>query len=273
MSRFALAPPAMEARHVLMIHVFLDDSGKESQQSAPFVCMAGYLGNLDSIARLGNRWMQMILKLGIPAIHMREIIPNYSKYGWDIAKRDEVLAECVQIIRESALTGVGVALEMAAWRKLRKEHPDLDFGTAQQFCLERILRTVIDRLHAAQIDELALVFDTDPEFGANRFNLFCGLLGHDERATRRLSSITFGLTPYYPGLQCADILAWETRKEMAQRLGGHASTKRWRDMFAAMPEYHLDYFGELWDDAEIERQKAAIIEIFRQRVSAASRRG
>jgi hypothetical protein len=203
---------------------------------------------------------------------MKDLIPvsgQYRNLGWDIPKRDSVLDDFIQVVRETRLTGVGVALETAAWRKLKKENPDLDFGNVQQFCLQRILRLIIDRLHAAKIDDkIALVFDTDPEFGANRFNIFCALMGHDERATRRLQSITFGHPAYYPGLQCADILAWETRKEMGQRLGGHRSTKRWRSMFDAMPEFHLDYMSELWDQSNFARNMTQVIESFRHEASA-----
>jgi hypothetical protein len=98
-------------------------------------------------------------------------------------------------------------------------------------------------------DSLALVFDTDPEFGANRFNLFCTVMGHDKRAARRLSSITFGHPEQYPGLQAGDLLAWETRKRLnAKKREGQPSTKRWRALFTQMPNYHLQYaVGERWD--------------------------
>jgi hypothetical protein len=32
-----------------MIHLFLDDSGKESQSTNPWVCMAGYLANQEAL--------------------------------------------------------------------------------------------------------------------------------------------------------------------------------------------------------------------------------
>jgi hypothetical protein len=35
-----------------MIHLFLDDSGKESQAGNPWVCMAGYLAGYDPLVEL-----------------------------------------------------------------------------------------------------------------------------------------------------------------------------------------------------------------------------
>jgi hypothetical protein len=250
-----------------MIHLFLDDSGKESQSTMPWVCMAGYLAEYDATVSLNQKWYQLLIKHGIRELHMKQLIPivgQYQKLGWDAKKRDSVVGEFIQVINETRMVGAGVAVEMAAWRKRKKEHSDLNWGTAQQFCLERILSRVVEHLHNAGIDEsIALVFDTDPEFGINRFNLFCALMGHDQRAARRLTSITFGHPEHYPGLQAADLLAWETRKELMQKREGHQSTKRWRDMFTKMPDYHLEYtIGEKWDDERFDAALPQIIEKF-----------
>ena len=148
-------------------------------------------------------------------------------------------------------------------------------GTAQQFCLERILSRVIRQMSDAGMDDtLNLVFDTDPEFGPNRFNLFCALMGHDERAARRLTSITFGHPVYYPGLQAADLLVWETRKELMQKREGYQSTRRWRDMFAQMPNYHLEYIaGERWDDEAFETAIPDLLAKFSASKSSAAGEG
>jgi Protein of unknown function (DUF3800) len=251
---------------VVFIHCFLDDSGKESQPTMPVVTMAGYCAESDALNSVHRKWAQLLLKHGIPGIHMKELIHlsgTYRGLGWDMLKRDAVLSDFISVIREERLVGIGVAVKMSAWRGMVKEHRDVDFGTVQQFCLKRILRRVIDRLSSAQAeDSVALVFDRDPEFSSNRINLFNALLTHRAAARKLLCSITFADSWRYPGLQCADILAWETRKEMMQRLGGHQSTKRWIAMFTKMPQYHLDYIGELWDEQGFEDPK--VIESFRQ---------
>jgi hypothetical protein len=247
-----------------MIHLFLDDSGKESQATMPWVCMAGYLADYDVTVSLIEKWHQLLITHRIRERHMKHLIPisgPYAKLGWDTEKRDAVVHEFIQAINETHMFGVGVAVEMAAWRKRKKDHPELAWGTVQQFCLERILMRVIGQLQDAGMDDsLALVFDTDPEFGITRFNLFCALMGHDERAARRLTSITFGHPEHYPGLQAADLLAWETRKELMQKKNGQQSTRRWQAMFTRMPDYHLEYtVGERWDDEAFGRALPQII--------------
>lgn len=251
-----------------MVHLFLDDSGKESQSTMPWVCMAGYLATHDAFMALSEKWIGLLVKHGISQIHMKELIPmegEYKKLGWDTKKRDDVVNEFVDAINETPMTGAGVAVEMAAWRKRKKAYPKFPWGTVHQFCLERIMRRIVDRLHdVLHADQpLALVFDTDQEFGVARFNLFCALMKHDPRAAQRLVSITFGHPRWYPGLQAADLLAWETRKELMQQRGGYRSTTRWQAMFTQMPNYHLEYpIGERWNDEQFDKSMPEIIERF-----------
>jgi hypothetical protein len=244
------------SRGYVLIVCFLDDSGKESQPTMPSVCMAGYFAGSDTIAELTNKWEQLLLRHGIPGIHMRELIHLsgvYENLNWDLQKRDTVLNEFIDVIREESLVGVGIAVKMSAWRDAVKKYPDVRFGSVQEFCLQRILRRIVDRLHAAKIDDHAvLFFDRDQEFAANRISLTNAIIAHDPRARALLAAVTFANPWLYPGLQCADILAWETRKEMIQKMGGHQSTKRWIKIFTAMPQYHLDYIGELWDEEIFE---------------------
>lgn len=265
----AAFPPAALARkgHFLMIHLFLDDSGKESQATMPWVCMAGYLIGHDAQLSLYEKWFALLVKHRISEIHMKQLIPiegQYKRLGWDVPTRDAAVDEFVTAINETPMLGAGVAVEMAAWNKRKKMHPEFSWGTVQRFCLERIMSRIVERLHDAGADEsLALVFGTDLEFGVNRFGLFCDLMGGDPRAAKRLTSITFGHPQHYPGLQAADLLAWETRKELMQKRDGYTSTRRWQAMFAKMPDYHLEYpIGERWDEAQFAAKDSEIIEIF-----------
>jgi hypothetical protein len=257
------------------IHCFLDDSGKESQPSNPYVVMAGYFAEMPIWIELHDKWVALMMKHQISAIHMRDLIPiegEYKRLGWNVAKRDDVVSEFIDVIAKAPVAGIGIALEIAAWRRLIQRHPELHFGTAQEFCLQRILRRIIDRLTAAGLEGRAtIVFDRDPEFSNGRINLFNWIIQNDPRARNLLISITFGDMTYYPGIQCADLLAWETRKDLIQKDSGFEPTRRWKQMFTNMPEYHLDYMGELWNDGEFDKWLPQIIEVFRPSSASSER--
>jgi len=99
-------------------------------------------------------------------------------------------------------------------------------------------------------------------------------MGHDDRAAKRLTSITFAHPEHYPGLQAADMLAWQTRKDLMQKTEGYQSTKHWRAMFTQMPSYSLEYtVGERWDEAMFEEKMPEIIQVYEAAMARVKKKG
>jgi hypothetical protein len=91
-----------------MIHLFLDDSGKDGQQTNPWVCMAGYLADYDATVSLIGKWRQLLIAHGIREIQMKHLIPltePYKDLRWDSAKRDSVVNDFIQAINETRMAG------------------------------------------------------------------------------------------------------------------------------------------------------------------------
>lgn len=240
-----------------MVSVYLDDSGKESDPRGQYVVMAGYLATDSHWSFFQGAWVHLLLKHKIDHIHMRHLIPLqgvYNDLGWNTAKRDEVLADFIGAIKNADLIGFGVAIDAVAYRSILPEAFRKKEGDAQQFCFLRIARMLANRMKRAGLDDfLALTFDTDREFAAARFRLFLEIWNRDPEARVYLASIAFADVLKYPQLQAADMLAWESRKDLIQQTGGHESTGRWKDLFTAFPGRPLDYDGELWDEVEIRK--------------------
>jgi hypothetical protein len=83
--------------------------------------------------------------------------------------------------------------------------------------------------------------------------LFDEIRRTDKDARWLLPSITFADMKTYLPLQAADILAWESRKELLQKAGGYESTPRFKELVAAMGPVSLEFSSELWDREEIEK--------------------
>jgi hypothetical protein len=244
----------------LVIRAYFDDSGKESTPNGDFVCMAGYMADSNFWELFASSWRQKLLKYGITGIHMKELIPlqgEYKTLGWDVPKRNAALAEFIRVIKTVDLIGFGIGVDARAWRELRKLRSDLP--DVQAFCFARIMRLVIETVKRAAVrDFVAVHFDPDPEFGAARLRLFDALWRRDPEARYYLASLTFADTIIFSPLQAADLLAWETRKELVQKAGGFESTPRYKDLFRALEGIELQYHSELWDKAEIEARALEI---------------
>jgi hypothetical protein len=247
---------------VFVINCFLDDSGKDNNTSERAVVLAGYLGDDRSWHALTDQWLHLLFKHGISWVHMREMIPlqgEYGNRGWTPTIRDGILAEFIQAIRQSDLAGFGVAVDADAWRALPREIKTSDGGdgSAHDFCFARILRKVKDRIKLVRPrDFISIKFDCDQEFSPTRFRRFSAAKEHDEELRWYLGEISFSDPKIYAPLQAADLLAWETRKQLVQKLGGYNSTPRWKELFfmneLTSVSTGLDYSGEYWTAKDLE---------------------
>jgi hypothetical protein len=189
---------------------------------------------------------------------MRDLIPLkgvYKTLGWDVIKRDEAISDFISVIKENHLIGFGVAVHKDTWKAVVPEEIRKTQGNTHQFCFARIMRMLVDRMKRSGIDDFfSITFDTDREFASARFNLFSEIWNRDPQAREYLASISFADVVKHPQLQAADLLAWETRKDLIQKNGGYESTARWTDLFAALPGRSLDYESQLWDESAIKTQ-------------------
>jgi hypothetical protein len=216
--------------------------------------MAGYLADMSYWNIFVPQWRHFLLKHGLGQIHMRNLIPlqgEYRELGWDARKRNEALVDFIRVIRETHLIGFGVGVDADYWRKVRKRYEKCE--DVQTFCFARIMKMVVGRMkRAAERDVVVVHFDTARKFGSTRFNLFSEIWERDPDARQYLSSICFADPRIYLPLQAADFLAWETRKNLIQKIGGYQSTPRWKQLFEVLEGVTLDYQSELWDKPEIE---------------------
>lgn len=103
----------------VVIEAYFDDSGKESDASHRFVVLAGYMASEGMPwQRLYQAWLHLLIRHGLPYIHMKEILGIAKQKGWDIPKLNSVLSEFITAIKEAQLIGFAVAVDANEWRKL-----------------------------------------------------------------------------------------------------------------------------------------------------------
>jgi hypothetical protein len=242
---------------------YFDDSAKESEPTNRFVVMAGYLAVDEVWGRFQNLWGHLLVKHGLPDVHMKAVLKIAKEKAWDIPKLSAILREFVLAIRAApGLIGFGVAVDANEWRKQSPERKRL-FGDAQEFCCSRIVRRVRDRLSSAGLahEQMALIFDQDFDFARRRLTLFKHITERYADLRESLAILSFADARHYYPLQAADLLAWETRRHLVNVVDGKRDTARWDDLMAALPSGEFDYEGEYWDkkliDSEIPKVEAA----------------
>jgi hypothetical protein len=242
---------------------YLDDSGKESEPNNRFVVIAGYLAVDEVWGRFQSVWGHLLVKYGLPDLHMKAVLKIAKERGRDIPRLNEILREFVLAIRTApGLIGFGVAVDADEWRKQSPQRKHL-FGDAQEFCCSRIVRRIRDRLSSAGLahEQMAMFFDQDFEYARRRLTLFEDISKRSSDLRESLVVLSFADARHYYPLQAADLLAWEKRRRLINLIGGKRDTARWDDLMAALPSGEFDYQGEYWDktliDSELPKVEAA----------------
>lgn len=240
-----------------MIRAFFDDSGKESDLDNRIVCIAGYIaGEGMHWDAFSQGWRHQLLRHGISWLHMKDFMLDRGEYKtlrWDWPKKKEVLDDFIAVIKVSQIVGFAVAVDADAWRKIPKELTRRE-GDAQQFCFIRLMAMIIERMkRVLPQDIVSMCFDCDKGFTPVRFQRFLQIRDSDPLARQYFQSFSISEPRIFTPLQAADLLAWETRKELLRRLGGYESRPEVAHILKLVPGFPPVYESEFWDEAEIEK--------------------
>ena len=242
-----------------VIHCFFDDSGKESDQGNPYVCIAGYMAIGDGYwTLLSNAWGHQLFRHGLSWLHMKDLMQDQDEYAalnWDWPTKRSVLEDFIKIIKGSQIVGFGVAVDAVAWRQFPKELTKVE-GTAQEFCFMRVMRMITERLKLVRPDDwVVLYYDCDEGFTPARFQRFIGLRKRNPEVKEYFRGFSIADPKSFLPLQAADLLARKTRKDLMRKLGGHESRPEYKFFFEPTTPFDtLDYVSELWTGPELEEK-------------------
>jgi len=224
-----------QARRGMILSVFGDESADQTNQRV--FAVSGVMGNDDEWQVTKEAWLE---RTGGKIFHAAECETEYANDP-DKAKHHENLKlykDLCQILAKSPLTGIGVALDLAAHREFFGESLN-DIGYYK--CLTDVLwqLTLLAENFNAKIptsdhpeDEpvkLAFTFDSRIQSNGNVGTLYAGFINQPEFATNIESllgsKISFDCRTN-PRIQIADLLVRETMKELDRRITGHFPCSR-----------------------------------------------
>ena len=211
--------------------IYGDEAGK--LESSDYTSFCGYVGTAGEWGRVSEEWNALRVSWGVPPTHMRCIMhperPRCeswadirNKWGsdWE-SKRDDMLKDFGGVIRHSHLAAMGCVVDSAHFKAMpdsvfKQQHKNpiyLSLFTLIGDSLDRV--DVIDK-HLA----VSLVVDDDETYAVNCYKFLASMKEQIPRFKERITAITFGNDSQYPGLQMADMLAYEARNFMVNQLIG-----------------------------------------------------
>ena len=194
----------------------------ESETEHEVYCVAGYWAPARDWERFDWAWTQELRKR-----HLTEFHAEHCEHGdGEFAGRDdriELRDQFVRIINQHPIHGTWAVVNLQAWdtwaAEIKRLRPRADgaFYIAFQMYLDAVSQEV-DRFPPEE--RVGFVFDNRPESG-KAIVLFNWLRKTPDPAFRitasRLGDVASASSVRLPGLQAADLLAYEARKYVAGR--------------------------------------------------------
>lgn len=246
-------PVPIEAKNgIIMFLIFGDESGKLHQGHYTSFC--GYVAHVSTWNAFSDMWNRCRFRWQVPPIHMARIMyPDRKDDEWKKIKeqwgqswedkRDVMLSELATIVKGSGAICVGGIVDAAHFRKVADSDPafrvickDPIYFSFQSLLMRGIDKTEVIDSHSS----IGLVIDDDEEFAMEvyrQFNVIKKELDpqlrrrYDEstlaklkRVKDRVQTISFADDASHPGLQAADMIAYETRRMMVERITNPEAT-------------------------------------------------
>ena len=187
---------------------------------------------------------------------MTDYVARQEHYkGWSEAKRLAVMKRIVALASASPRLAMGAALLMDDFERLSDDDkqviPDHPYGLCLIACIGKTART----LHRQGIaDHVDYVFESgDAGQGGARIAVKELFANQTKRRQFAFSSLNFAPKEKFPGLQLADVLAFETGRYVPLALGWATSPER--KCFQALRERN-EHYTMLFDFEELTKMAA-----------------
>lgn len=210
-------------------YIYGDESGKLAQSDYTSFC--GYVGHSLEFERTMREWDDARFTWSVPHIHMRcitdpernncsEWLKIKNDWGdlWEM-RRDDMLKEFSSILLHARLACVGCAVDAKHFRTMPDSAFKRDLKDPLFFSFYVLLRNAIEKVE--KIDKsssISIVVDDDEQYAMRCYEFLNGAKRHFPVIRERITAITFGNDGAYPALQMADMVAFESRMALVERM-------------------------------------------------------
>jgi hypothetical protein len=227
--------------------LYADESGKLGKSEYTSFC--GFVAPDVEWWRFSQEWDHCRFSWGsVPAIHMAHITDPErdasgawakvkQKWGvtWEERKNDMLLA-FAKVIRGSNLVCVGNTVDAAHYENMAETDYKREMRDPLYLSFYNMVRDAIDHLdglHTAHT--LSVVIDDDQQSAENYYNILGSMRKQfPTEVSKRISELGFGNDVAYPGLQAADMIAYESRGLMIKRKQSGNPRERPSQLYALM---------------------------------------
>lgn len=221
-----------------VFHIYGDESGK-LRGNAERTSFCGYVGHAGMWEAFAAAWKDCRFKWQIPPIHMSRIMfPDNKEDEWKKVKadwgtqwdglRDQLLRELSEIVFESRVICVGAVVDSKHFGTLCDADSNFKnmYRDPVHLAFHTFVMRGIDRVETVdKYAPIGIIIDNDKEFAIECYKQLESLKDLAERGQEfarvkhRVHALSFVNDDSYPGVQAADMIAYEARRVMVERIG------------------------------------------------------
>jgi len=214
-------PWSSQARLFAMLELsaYLD----ESETKHRTYCVAGYWATARAWEGVEALWTARLKALGLTEFHAADCEHGKGEYE-DRTDRPAIRESFIEIIDRSLIHGIVCAIDLRGWDPFADEVAHLrragGMGAPYYVAFQMAMEAITGAVSCFSPEErVALVFDDRPDAG-KALRLYQDLknttIPDFERIASRLGSVTNAASEEHPGLQAADLLAYEANKYLVE---------------------------------------------------------
>jgi hypothetical protein len=197
----------------MMLAAYFDESGIHS--GCPALTVAGWLSTELQWKKFQKEWDDALQDAGLTYFHMTDYENRQGSYKhWTNPKREAVLKTLHKIIRKRAIIPVSASVPIQLYKDIRQNYAKPN--SPYIFCVHQcLLQLEVWARENRDNRNVKYVFERGSGFGNDLSGLFQHLMKDPIKKHRfRLASWQFGDKRMLTPLQAADLLAYESNKEM-----------------------------------------------------------
>ncbi len=236
-------------------HIYGDESGK-MDSGADITSFCGYVAHISAWGVFAQNWNNARHKWQVPPLHMvRIMFPDRKPDAWKKVKddwgtawekkREIMLRDFGELIRQSDIVCVGALVDAKHFRTLadsdglfRQAHRDPIHMAFHTFVMRGIDRVEMTDKHSP----LGVVIDDDHDFSKRAYDQLASLKATFPRVRERVHAISFVNDSSYPGVQAADMIAYEARRAMVERITNPDYTSELYDNLTFMRTHQPHFY-------------------------------
>ena len=205
-------------------HAYFDESG--THDGSPVLCVAGYIIPENARQEFNEKWTETLQRKGLTHFHMVDCAHGNGEFA-ALSKNDRIYVQTrlIDLIKDSSARGIGAMIVASVYEQLMPYHPNM--GSAYNYCIWHCLEAA-----HLWIEELGTPVKIDYHFEqghksdgeADRIMQFAfSKIG--SRGPFGYASHTFVDKREVPGVQAADLLAWQMYTDWRHGMEGRPRRK------------------------------------------------